>query len=118
MFEVGEFHFEAMGAASVIAEVHLAQSLRGDLLQLVLGRTLFLCLQQVRSVVGRQGQGEVAQPRVISAAGAAVKPNRARVSITMPPVVAAVCRALALICGCQRARTSRSSRSASCSRGV
>jgi hypothetical protein len=36
----------------------------------------------------------------------------------MPPVVAAACFALALTWGCQRARTSRSSRSASCGRGV
>jgi hypothetical protein len=37
--------------------------------------------------------------------------------MTMPPVVAACCRALARICGCQRVFTSRSRRAARSGRG-
>src|SRR5882757_1697225 len=42
---------------------------------------------------------------------------RARVSMTMPPVLAASSRAFARICGCQRAFTSRSMRAARSGRG-
>ena len=53
--DVGELHFEAVGAAPVVAEVHLAQGLGGDLAEVVLVDACFLGLEEAGGVVGRQG---------------------------------------------------------------
>jgi hypothetical protein len=57
--QVGEFDFEAVGAAAVVAEVDLAQGLGGDLAELVLGETGLLGLEEACGVVGGQREGEV-----------------------------------------------------------
>ncbi len=49
--EVGEFDFEAVGAAAVAAEVDLAQGLGGDLAELVFGKTFLLRLEETGGVL-------------------------------------------------------------------
>jgi hypothetical protein len=78
VFDVCEFDFQAVGASAAVAEVGLAEAVGGYVAQLLLAGAGLLGVEQAGHVLRGQGDGQVAQP------GAAVKPNLARVSITMP----------------------------------
>lgn len=58
--DVGEFDFEAVGAASVVAEVGFAEGFGGELEQLVLVRSGGLGTEEAGGVAGWEGEGEVA----------------------------------------------------------
>lgn len=70
--EVGEFYFEAVGTAAVVAKVDLAQGLGGDLAEPVFVDTGLLDLKERGGLVRPQRESQVAHAGLVGGAGAAV----------------------------------------------
>ncbi len=56
------------GAAAAVLEVDLLEPLAGDLPQTLLGGALLLGLEEAGGVAGRQGDGQVPEPVLVSGA--------------------------------------------------
>jgi hypothetical protein len=70
--DVGELHFEAVGAAAVVAEVDLAQNLGGDLEEDVFVRAGLPGFKKAGGVPWVQGDGEVTHTGLVGTVADAV----------------------------------------------
>jgi hypothetical protein len=89
VLDVCELHLQAVGASAVVAEVGLAGAFGGDVAQLLLaGADTSWASNSRAAYCGGRAMVRWRSRASSVVPGAAVKPNRARVSMTRPVVVA------------------------------
>jgi hypothetical protein len=69
VFNVGEFDFQAVGAAAAVAEVDLAERFGGEGAQLLFAGAGVLGVEEAGRVLRGQGEGEMADAGVVGGAG-------------------------------------------------
>jgi hypothetical protein len=105
VLDVREFHFQAVGVAAAVAEVHLSQAFGGDVAQLPLARAGLLGVEEAGRLLRGQGEGEVPDACVVGGAGSCGEAEAGAGVDDQPVVVAACFLASARMRGCQRWRT-------------
>ncbi len=66
--DVGEFHFEVIGAASAVLEIDFLQSLGDDCAHLLVAGAVLLGVEEAGGVGGREVDGQPPDPAVVGGA--------------------------------------------------